>query len=129
SCATCRHLSSPRYLSPQSPTSFPTRRSSDLAPADGSSIAEQGQIAIDDHSLLRDTSRHDDAVSASGVSNQRVEHTSGDSLLVLRSEEHTSELQSRENLVCRLLLEKKKTRHEISLIDVPERWVTMYIHL
>src|SRR5690606_41793684 len=29
-------------------------------------------------------------------------------LLSLRSEEHTSELQSRENLVCRLLLEKKK---------------------
>src|SRR5690606_41035038 len=28
-----------------------------------------------------------------------------------RSEEHTSELQSRENLVCRLLLEKKKTEH------------------
>src|SRR5207302_1981457 len=27
-----------------------------------------------------------------------------------RSEEHTSELQSRENLVCRLLLEKKKAR-------------------
>src|SRR5690606_40956751 len=26
----------------------------------------------------------------------------------IRSEEHTSELQSRENLVCRLLLEKKK---------------------
>src|SRR5690606_39716699 len=29
------------------------------------------------------------------------------SILRLRSEEHTSELQSRENLVCRLLLEKK----------------------
>src|SRR5260370_14210835 len=29
---------------------------------------------------------------------------------VLRSEEHTSELQSHLNLVCRLLLEKKKTR-------------------
>src|SRR5690606_41633298 len=29
-------------------------------------------------------------------------------LAFLRSEEHTSELQSRENLVCRLLLEKKK---------------------
>src|SRR5690606_41904531 len=29
-----------------------------------------------------------------------------------RSEEHTSELQSRENLVCRLLLEKKKTTKE-----------------
>src|SRR5690606_40988466 len=27
-----------------------------------------------------------------------------------RSEEHTSELQSRENLVCRLLLEKKKEK-------------------
>src|SRR5690606_41651605 len=29
---------------------------------------------------------------------------------VQRSEEHTSELQSRENLVCRLLLEKKKKK-------------------
>src|SRR3712207_8129493 len=29
-------------------------------------------------------------------------------LLVVRSEEHTSELQSRQYLVCRLLLEKKK---------------------
>src|SRR5690606_39600308 len=29
-------------------------------------------------------------------------------IIVERSEEHTSELQSRENLVCRLLLEKKK---------------------
>ena len=28
----------------------------------------------------------------------------------VRSEEHTSELQSRRNLVCRLLLEKKKNR-------------------
>src|SRR2546421_6129276 len=28
-----------------------------------------------------------------------------------RSEEHTSELQSRSDLVCRLLLEKKKTQH------------------
>src|SRR5690606_41200963 len=31
-----------------------------------------------------------------------------DLLTAPRSEEHTSELQSRENLVCRLLLEKKK---------------------
>src|SRR5690606_41631582 len=31
-----------------------------------------------------------------------------------RSEEHTSELQSRENLVCRLLLEKKKKRRKIA---------------
>src|SRR5690625_5737755 len=42
--------------------------------------------------------------------------------LVLRSEEHTSELQSRGHLVCRLLLEKKKhvrivshrIRHQVS---------------
>src|SRR2546427_8785491 len=31
-----------------------------------------------------------------------------DGALALRSEEHTSELQSQSNLVCRLLLEKKK---------------------
>src|SRR2546430_6357330 len=30
-----------------------------------------------------------------------------------RSEEHTSELQSQSNLVCRLLLEKKKTKRQI----------------
>src|SRR3989442_7654681 len=44
-----------------------------------------------------------------------------------RSEEHTSELQSRPHLVCRLLLEKKKhthdpesvlTLHEVNTIDV-----------
>src|SRR5690606_41989826 len=36
-----------------------------------------------------------------------------DEMNKLRSEEHTSELQSRENLVCRLLLEKKKNeRHQ-----------------
>src|SRR6266480_5899833 len=33
--------------------------------------------------------------------------------LVLRSEEHTSELQSHVNLVCRLLLEKKKKQTNI----------------
>src|SRR2546430_7568193 len=32
-----------------------------------------------------------------------------------RSEEHTSELQSQSNLVCRLLLEKKKTAKAITL--------------
>src|SRR3712207_7805712 len=33
----------------------------------------------------------------------------------IRSEEHTSELQSRQYLVCRLLLEKKKTNNMTSL--------------
>src|SRR5690606_39732898 len=35
-------------------------------------------------------------------------------MIYKRSEEHTSELQSRENLVCRLLLEKKKSVGAIS---------------
>src|SRR2546428_9875010 len=33
--------------------------------------------------------------------------------LTSRSEEHTSELQSRSDLVCRLLLEKKKDKHDV----------------
>src|SRR5690606_34338118 len=37
-----------------------------------------------------------------------IDHIVG--YVTVRSEEHTSELQSRENLVCRLLLEKKKER-------------------
>src|SRR5204863_8414251 len=40
--------------------------------------------------------------SSSGVS------ASMRAILIVRSEEHTSELQSRRDLVCRLLLEKKK---------------------
>src|SRR2546430_3213233 len=35
---------------------------------------------------------------------------------VSRSEEHTSELQSQSNLVCRLLLEKKKHSHSVRLV-------------
>src|SRR5690606_41566413 len=38
-----------------------------------------------------------------------------DDILAARSEEHTSELQSRENLVCRLLLEKKNTRQNVKM--------------
>src|SRR3712207_7086769 len=34
----------------------------------------------------------------------------------LRSEEHTSELQSRQYLVCRLLLEKKKNAYKTSYV-------------
>src|SRR5258708_22441476 len=45
-----------------------------------------------------------------------------------RSEEHTSELQSPDHLVCRLLLEKKKTKFDIHLLycsafnDARDRW-------
>ena len=38
-----------------------------------------------------------------------------------RSEEHTSELQSRQYLVCRLLLEKKKIDPSVEL-ELPEGW-------
>src|SRR5690606_41622034 len=47
-----------------------------------------------------------------GASNQtnRNNENKKSNQLKHRSEEHTSELQSRENLVCRLLLEKKKKK-------------------
>src|SRR2546430_3946775 len=40
-----------------------------------------------------------------------------------RSEEHTSELQSQSNLVCRLLLEKKKEKYQCHIITVRQ-----YLH-
>src|SRR5579883_3559059 len=44
---------------------------------------------------------------------------------VMRSEEHTSELQSRENLVCRLLLEKKKNNWELRIpVDTKQKICT-----
>src|SRR2546427_1512862 len=44
----------------------------------------------------------------------------GRMLTTIRSEEHTSELQSQSNLVCRLLLEKKKNNSEV-VFDSYER--------
>src|SRR5206468_11458486 len=90
--------------------SFPTRRSSDLIPAD---------LLIRD-SLLRLGLNHDLVVIGIGKETFRDsnKHVSGGDQYqnaecqrqrtVARSEEHTSELQSRSDLVCRLLLEKKK---------------------
>src|SRR3712207_8108606 len=46
----------------------------------------------------------------SSVGQRNVTTTPLQALLLIRSEEHTSELQSRQYLVCRLLLEKKKTK-------------------
>src|SRR5436309_12655869 len=45
---------------------------------------------------------------------------------VCRSEEHTSELQSRENLVCRLLLEKKKKKKNKTKIQ--RKYKDIYIY-
>src|SRR5690242_21179699 len=41
------------------------------------------------------------------------------SSVMSRSEEHTSELQSHVNLVCRLLLEKKKENYSLNLHHIP----------
>src|SRR5690606_41679040 len=49
----------------------------------------------------------DRAPGAAGIAADRRGVASGPACRI-RSEEHTSEFQSRENLVCRLLLEKKK---------------------
>src|SRR5207302_7353726 len=75
--------------------SFPTRRSSDLlwrAP-DPRSV-RTARLSADVSRAVRSVGRE--------LRPRAPEH---------RSEEHTSELQSRENLVCRLLLEKKKKAH------------------
>src|SRR5690606_40892720 len=50
------------------------------------------------------------AASAGLILDEWQENVLLDSMGERRSEEHTSELQSRENLVCRLLLEKKKKK-------------------
>src|SRR5437763_12120145 len=71
---------------------------------------ERDEVLLDDGSVLP----YDVLVVASGVRLQpeETEGLTGPgqplSLLGLRSEEHTSELQSPMYLVCRLLLEKKK---------------------
>src|SRR2546430_13208802 len=68
--------------------------------------------------LFRSPTRHADASSASSIWRRRPSHARKRAAWnlhsrifekVSRSEEHTSELQSQSNLVCRLLLEKKKT--------------------
>src|SRR2546427_2832383 len=46
----------------------------------------------------------------------------------LRSEEHTSELQSQSNLVCRLLLEKKKKRPSTPRRSTPTALSTARCH-
>src|SRR5690625_5390914 len=46
------------------------------------------------------------------TSPKQTRHPAARPAKAARSEEHTSELQSRGHLVCRLLLEKKKERHK-----------------
>src|SRR5260370_25522999 len=85
---------------PPRSTLFPTRRSSDLR-------AFREQLGLEEI-YLADL----DAIAGArpAWNMYREIQALGCRLWVDRSEEHTSELQSHLNLVCRLLLEKKKTR-------------------
>src|SRR5260370_15176091 len=69
------------------------------------------QRAHDDYSVDRSNAGGACADVTDSDQRERAEDRSG-SLSVTRSEEHTSELQSHLNLVCRLLLEKKKKRSD-----------------
>src|SRR5690606_41601762 len=100
------------YGRPRHLHSFPTRRSSDLIAArrnrttSAASWNEASGTAArcwDSGPLRSDRGSFRAWLPARG----RVGSADRDQV---RSEEHTSELQSRENLVCRLLLEKKKIK-------------------
>src|SRR5690606_41580257 len=81
--------------------SFPTRRSSDLGQQFAVSLPRLATVALGGGVSMGwswDLTRHVNVAFSGGLRRMGV----------IRSEEHTSELQSRENLVCRLLLEKKK---------------------
>src|SRR2546421_1588322 len=93
---------------PPRSTLFPTRRSSDLLVG----VLREHQARLAGINALRLRGRH------------RVIGLHPDAGLE-RSEEHTSELQSRSDLVCRLLLEKKKNtcrRTSTVGIDRARRW-------
>src|SRR5688500_19335223 len=91
---------------------FPTRRSSDLEKLRGDQWnrpAEQ-RLTWAGRSKYVKPSKIQVSTTSSRSRTFRIEleTTEGPRDSVLRSEEHTSELQSPCNLVCRLLLEKKK---------------------
>src|SRR5690606_39894592 len=90
--------------------SFPTRRSSDLCFHAHARTVRDGSPS--EHALPGPRStRRCGKLKKRGGSSTPLTARRGESagrLRAQRSEEHTSELQSRENLVCRLLLEKKK---------------------
>src|SRR5207253_10434414 len=87
--------------------SFPTRRSSDLL---GNLSRHFDRTSRAGRRLFYDSRRRASALHTNdGETNDRDRQPRR-----FRSEEHTSELQSRGHLVCRLLLEKKKikTKHK-----------------
>src|SRR5207249_11145377 len=84
-------------------TSFPTRRSSDLPPARIGNTWRPDSVHHQ-HSKPR-TAHFSRTSTRMGTARRRLRSVICH--VPLRSEEHTSELQSRFDLVCRLLLEKK----------------------
>src|SRR5207237_7839381 len=94
------HFFVPSSVSHRDLHSFPTRRSSDLDCGTASATCRWHISAAAGLGLC--VLRLRTAVSLPEA------HTGQDPRLRKRSEEHTSELQSHLNLVCRLLLEKKK---------------------
>src|SRR5690606_41502141 len=99
------------HRAPRALHSFPTRRSSDLDPIDDSAAYI---VRLPNHSCerspwgMRATSDGKVHTLADTSPHSSSPHALAGGRSTPRSEEHTSELQSRENLVCRLLLEKKK---------------------
>src|SRR5688500_19067105 len=83
--------------------SFPTRRSSDLS-TDGWRFYKLDPLT----ETVTATSVYVPSDCATGEQVNWHPTVPGDFFCTKRSEEHTSELQSPCNLVCRLLLEKKK---------------------
>src|SRR5205085_7903466 len=93
--------------------SFPTRRSSDLG-GWGAFDADNthyylNHIPFADHGALLDPPTEDVSARCVSMLAQLGDLPKNDPR-VARSEEHTSELQSQSNIVCRLLLEKTKTQ-------------------
>src|SRR5690606_41471638 len=90
-----------------------SRRSSDLTPCECPAFRDSHQIwyALPDfHTTQARQTRHSVMANKETARGGRLtsQKSTKSTKSPARSEEHTSELQSRENLVCRLLLEKKK---------------------
>src|SRR5690606_41314685 len=99
-----------RFTRP-SPTAIYTLSLHDALPILGEEVRKEQRVHVD--RLVAAAAGVDERVGGGGDGDEVGRDQPGalvDQLVegVLRSEEHTSELQSRENLVCRLLLEKKK---------------------